>query len=243
MIKKQGILLVSHGSRSPRPAAEKAALADRLRVLYPHVMVSTAFLELAEPSITQVLLQMEEERIQELLVLPLMLFPAMHVSEDIPEILRNYTLSGSSMKIHYGSETGASNRIIEAAAQAVRQSGGDKAEGLILLVKGSSNPAVAERGQEVLSGLLERLEIPAGSLCFTGEKKPGLEEALNEMADQGITRLAVSPFFLFSGRLLDRAEKTVADFIATQPGVKVTTAPILYDQPGVLAALADQISF
>ena len=243
MMKKQGILLVSHGSRSPRPAREKAALADKLRVRFPHVDIHTAYLELMEPSVTQSLLQMEEERITELMVLPLMLFPAMHVSEDIPEILRTYRLSGGSMNIHYGSETGASSRIIEAAAQAVRQSGGAEAEGLLLLVKGSSNPAIAARGQEVLDALLERLQLPRGQLCFTGDKEPGLGETLEAMRTQGLTRLAVCPFLLFSGRLLDRAEQTVADFTATHPEIQVSTAPVLYDQPGVLDALADQIFF
>lgn len=243
MINKQGILLVSHGSRSPRPAKEKQALADRLRVLYPHISIKTAFLELAEPSVTQALLEIEAERIEEVLVLPLMLFPAIHVSEDIPEILNNYRLSGGTMTLHYGVETGASNRIITAAAQAIHQTGGDQAEALVLLVKGSSNPAVAARGGEVLKGLLERLGIPAGSLCFTGDKKPGLEEALKEMADDGKTRIALCPFFLFSGRLLDRADQTVAEFCAARPEVHITPAPVLYDQPGVLDALTDQIFF
>ena len=243
MTQKQGILLVSHGSRSPRPAEEKAALADKLRVRFPHVEIRTAYLELAEPSVTQSLLHMEEDRIQEVLVLPLMLFPAMHVSEDIPEILRNYRLSGSPVNIHYGSETGSSGRIIEAAAQAVRRSGGENAEGLALLVKGSSNPAVAERGQNVLEALLQRLQIPTGRLCFTGDKAPGLQQTLEELVEQGMARLAVSPFLLFSGRLKDRADQTVAAFTAAHPAVKITTAPVLYDQPGVLDALADQIFF
>ncbi len=235
-------MLVSHGSRSPRPAEEKAALTAKLQMLYPHVTVRAAYLELAEPSVMQGLLEFEQEGVKELLVLPLMLFPATHVSEDIPDILQNYRMAGGSMKVHYGTEIGASDRIISAAAEAIRQTDGVTGR-LVLLVKGSSNPVVAKRGKEVLERLQEMLQITQGRLCFTGNKRPSLAATLIEAAADDVEDISVCPFFLFSGRLLDRAENSVEGFVAANPEINVKIAPVLYDQPGVLDALADQIFF
>ena len=80
------LLLIAHGSRRESSNDEIRALACRLHnAAGPFSSVSCAFLEIAEPSITESLRQIISNGINHILVLPYFLSAGRHVSDDIPK--------------------------------------------------------------------------------------------------------------------------------------------------------------
>ncbi len=79
------LLLIAHGSRRESSNDEIRALACRLQEASgPFSSVSCAFLEIAEPSITDGLRGLISNGVNKILVLPYFLSAGRHVSDDIP---------------------------------------------------------------------------------------------------------------------------------------------------------------
>lgn len=83
----KALLLVAHGSRREASNNEIRELTERLsaRSADSFSDVRCAFLELAEPSIPDGIMQCAEQGANEVMVLPYFLSAGRHVAEDIPE--------------------------------------------------------------------------------------------------------------------------------------------------------------
>ncbi len=82
----KALLIVAHGSRREASNEEVRALGEAVAALPDNAFdrVGCAFLELAEPSIPDGLLQFIEAGATEITVAPYFLSAGRHVSEDIP---------------------------------------------------------------------------------------------------------------------------------------------------------------
>ena len=85
----KAILLVSHGSRSPKTKEEISILVDDLRHRLPGMIVEFAFLEIEPPSIPEGIDQCVSQGALEVIVTLNFLNAGRHVNEDIPSIVRD----------------------------------------------------------------------------------------------------------------------------------------------------------
>lgn len=83
----RAILLVSHGSRSPKTKEEIIVLADILRQSLPEDIIEFAFLEIESPSIPEGIDICASEGVSEIVVTLNFLNSGRHVNEDIPAIV------------------------------------------------------------------------------------------------------------------------------------------------------------
>jgi len=83
----KAILLVSHGSRSPKTKEEISVLAGLIRQRLPGVIVEYAFLEIEAPNIPQGIDQCVSQGATEIVVTLNFLNAGRHVDEDIPAIV------------------------------------------------------------------------------------------------------------------------------------------------------------
>lgn len=81
------LLLIAHGSRRPEANAELAELARLLRPRVPEMLVETAYLELASPTIPEGVQRCVERGARQVALLPYFLSAGVHVTEDL-EALR-----------------------------------------------------------------------------------------------------------------------------------------------------------
>ncbi|GAB4202201.1 MAG: hypothetical protein Fur0023_07800 [Bacteroidia bacterium] len=90
-VKKIGVLLVNHGSRSETWRNALLNLEKSVRdslLTYPNVVeVKTAFMEYTEPSIATRLKQMDSAGITDVIIVPVFLTVSPHTFEDIPTIV------------------------------------------------------------------------------------------------------------------------------------------------------------
>jgi hypothetical protein len=87
---KIGILLMDHGSRNPQSNQRLHDLAQLYQSrLSSETIVRAAHMEIAEPSIPQVLRQFVfEDQVDQIICHPYFLSPGRHVTQDIPQIVQ-----------------------------------------------------------------------------------------------------------------------------------------------------------
>src|SRR5579883_454987 len=76
------LVLLGHGSRDPRATCEHEALAAAYRARRPELDVTTAYIELAEPLLEEGLAR-AAARARRVVVVPMFLFGAGHVKNDV----------------------------------------------------------------------------------------------------------------------------------------------------------------
>jgi sirohydrochlorin ferrochelatase len=83
----KAVLVVSHGSRSPKTKEEIIALVDILRQRLPNDIVEFAFLEIEPPSIPEGIDQCAAQGASQIIVTLNFLNAGRHVNDDIPAIV------------------------------------------------------------------------------------------------------------------------------------------------------------
>ena len=235
-------LLVTHGSRDPRPqlGLEKLAklLSERLAVLAKYSpnspVVGTATLEFGPSSLHAQICQFGEYTrslgLQEVQILPMFLLPGVHLQEDIPtEVKIAQQIIGEkviiNLRSHLGSQSASlTNWVAEQMTSA-------KMQAWILLSHGSRRTG----------GNLPVEEIAAKVNAVTAywSVPPSLETQITSLVHSGHQKIGIVPYFLFEGGITDAIAQKVeqlkqqfplAELHLTNPlGVSVELADLIRD--------------
>jgi sirohydrochlorin cobaltochelatase len=179
-------LLVTHGSRDPRPAHAIADLAEIVQQKL-HTRVGTAVLECSELPLHEQIQQFSQG-IDQLHIVPLFLLAGVHVMEDIPEqiAIAQQSVSCSITRMpHLGSSPKFRRLLAKRFPIGAR----------VLLSHGSRR-AHANRPIEELADQL-------GAIATYWSVEPKLERQIRMLAEQGHHQIAILPHFLFSGGITD----------------------------------------
>lgn len=108
------LLIIAHGSRRMASNDEVREVAKKFdRQKHGFDKVTSAFLELDEPSIPQGLINAIEQGAREIIVLPYFLSAGRHVSEDIPAEVASVQKNHPNISIKIAPYLGASDRMPE----------------------------------------------------------------------------------------------------------------------------------
>jgi sirohydrochlorin cobaltochelatase len=230
MSRPPALLLVGHGSRSAAGVAEFFALADRVRVLAPDLAVGCGFLELSPPPISVAAGDLAAAGHRDVAVVPLVLFDAGHAKTDVPASVARARLDLPGVRFRYGAALGVhpdllatvDERLAAAVASAER---GDTA--VLVVGRGSADPAANADLARVARLLWEGRDWPLVEFAYVGITAPRVPEGLARLARLGATRIAVVPYFLFTGVLEERIRTQAAAFAAAHAGVRVEVTAYL----------------
>lgn len=206
----RAILYVGHGTRSEKGAAEaKAFLGNIIR----HTNVSIqeiSFLELTEPFIEEGFIRCVKKGATAITVLPLFLLAAGHTKTDIPEALLPLQRQYPHIRVSVADPFGVQERILDAIAEMVRDSGvWSGREALLIVGRGSSDPAIHEAFGKITEGLKRRLELEAVSVCYLAATTPSFQQGITEISREIKADVIVIPYLLFGGLLLDEIDQEV----------------------------------
>ena len=109
----KAILVVSHGSRSPKTKKEVVALIDNIKTKTQVDIIEYAFLEIEEPSIPEGIQSCIEKGAGEVLLLMNFLNSGRHMDEDIPAIVEEEQKKYPDVKIHMSGPVGQHERIAD----------------------------------------------------------------------------------------------------------------------------------
>jgi sirohydrochlorin cobaltochelatase len=218
------LLLAGHGTRSTAGTAEYFALADRVRALRPGLAVGTGFLELAPPPLSVAMDDLVADGHCEVVVVPLVLVGAGHAKADIPLVVVKARQDFPEVRVTYARELGVHPDLLAVVAERLHATvpAEDRAETAVLLVgRGSSDPDANADILKVARLLWEGGGWPTVEACFVGITGPRVPEGLERCRRLGHRRIAVVPYFLFTGVLERRIHAQAGAFAAAHPGADV----------------------
>ncbi|WP_016950372.1 sirohydrochlorin chelatase [Anabaena sp. PCC 7108] len=226
-------LLVSHGSRDPRPDIAMQELAQLVSQKLPSSenLVGTATLEVNEQPLHQQILDFAESALDCgcncLKIVPLFLLPGVHVMTDIPaEIALAEKELGQDMIIDLKPYLGSHPNLEKLLKPTIANI---KVEASILLSHGSRRSGSQQP--------VENMAASLGAIAAYWSVLPNLESRVKELVAGGYRQIAILPYFLFTGGITDAIAKSVEALKLQFPEVTFQLVQPL----GVSAELADLI--
>ncbi|MDI3539048.1 MAG: sirohydrochlorin cobalto/nickelchelatase [Methanolobus sp.] len=121
MTEKIGILAIGHGSRLPYNNQVVSEIADMIAKKHPEYVVKSGFMEMSTPSVEEALLSFTGTGVTKIAAVPVFLASGVHITKDIPEILKldpetkqgKVKLDGKEVTIVYGKPLGSDELIAD----------------------------------------------------------------------------------------------------------------------------------
>lgn len=218
------ILLIGHGSREPGSNDEFEALASAYRQARPELRVETAYIELARPLLADALASLAAE-VSRLIVVPVFLFSAGHVKNDLPLAVAVARAEHPQCAVHVAPALGTHPALAELAFQRavplLPNDAAGRAKTLLLVVgRGASDPDANGDLCKMARLIGEGRGLMQVEPTFIGITQPRVEASLELVARMRPERLLVLPYLLFNGRLLTRLSAQVAGFAERYPWIQ-----------------------
>lgn len=244
-----GVLLVGHGTRDPQGVAAFLALAERVAETRPQVAVEPCFLELAEPDIPAGVRRLVEQGVEQIVVMPLLLFAAGHARRDVPNAVAEALQPWPTIRWRQAEHLGAHPAIVQQSHLRYQEalSGRSHVAGeqtiLVLAGRGSFDASATLEMQTFAGTLPQASQVATCEVCFYAMAKPSLEETLEhlEVSVAAGTRIVVQPHLLFRGLLLDGIRDAVARHAERRPDCEWILCDPLGATPLVAQAVWERI--
>lgn len=234
MIEQQsGMLLVGHGTRDDRGVAEFLQLAQMVTSRLPDVAVEAGFLELASPTISDALQRLVDRGVNDVVVVPLLLFAAGHAKQDIPNEVGNAAASFCHLKVRQAEPLGCHKQILAASAErffASLQCTGDASVADVALVmasRGSSDSAAIAHVHHLSKLRCELTPVADCRVGFMAVAQPTIGEALQSAEESDCETIVVQPHLLFHGKVFQDLQAKLAEAQARATNKRLVLAKYL----------------
>ncbi|MDQ6797217.1 MAG: sirohydrochlorin chelatase, partial [Actinomycetota bacterium] len=237
------LLVVGHGSRSAAGVAEYWKLADVVRSQAPDLDVGCGFIELARPDLDTAIDDLVAGGATSVVASPLILLGAGHLKNDGPAALHRGRHRHPGVRFHYARDLGIHPLVLSVAQDRIAEvlSPDDPADTAFVVVgRGSSDPDANADLYKVARLLWDATGSSMVEPAFISLAPPAVPAALDRCLRLGATRIAVVPYFLFSGVLVDRINDQAAEWAAAHPGIEVRHGAHLGADPRIATLLLDR---
>jgi sirohydrochlorin ferrochelatase len=114
--------------------------------------------------------------------------------------------------------------------------------GVIVFAHGSRIESANEAVRSVAADLARATGHPHVLAAFLELGEPSLETAASRLAEEGMKRIVILPYFLTLGLHMDRdLPRIVGQINQAHPAVQVVVTPPLDGHPGLVGILADRL--
>jgi sirohydrochlorin cobaltochelatase len=243
------VLLIGHGTRRAAGVAEFHHLAEQLRQALPNRTCLSGFLELVDPDVPKALEALWQQGFRRITALPALLMAAGHVKNDIPALLNAFQAEHPGLEISLGADLGVHPKLLQVARERIEcveaQFGPDYArqETLLMVIgRGGFDPDANANISKITRMLWEGMGFGWAETAYTAVAAPLMAEALERTHRLGFQRLIVLPYLLFTGRLVEQVNATVAAHQRRYPDLPAVVAPYLNAHPLVAAAFLERLA-
>lgn len=218
------ILLIGHGSRNTNGNREIEQFADQWRARQPQWRIEVCFIEFAEVLLDEGMNRAASNAAR-VIVVPLILNAASHVKVEIPFHIEEARQRHPQTEFLYVAHLGANERVLQILKRNLRKAMAaldmpdPKTTGVTVLGRGSSDRGANGEIAKLARWLFEEGEHELVDIAFTGITYPRLETVVQRQVKLGMTQIAVLPYYLFTGVLIERIRKQVARLRAQYPQV------------------------
>lgn len=240
------ILLVGHGSRNEQGNNEIEAFTAQWRERRPDWRIELCFIELAEVLLPQGLDNAANGSTR-VIVVPLILNAAGHVKMEIPEHLEAARLRHPAVEFVYARHLGSDEAIFAILKRnlhrCLRQMAmpDPKTTGVILLGRGSSDRVANGEVAKMARWLYEAGDHELVDIAFTGVTHPRLESIVQRQTKLGMMQIAVLPYYLFTGVLVERINQQMQRLQQQYPHTSFACAGYFGFEPEIFALLEQRV--
>jgi len=220
------ILLVGHGSRHTPGNTEITTFSEQWARKNPQWHIETCFIEFAEVMLDQGLNNAAKQA-KKVIVVPLILNAAGHVKMEIPHHIDEARKRHPTVEFIYARHLGAADSILSILKRNLRSVLSEmdvpdpKTTGVILLGRGSSDRIANGELAKMARWLFEESEHELIDIAFTGITHPRLESVVQRHTKLGMSQIAILPYYLFTGTLIERIKRQVARLQAQYPQLSI----------------------
>lgn len=118
---KSGIIILGHGSRSEDAQQVFEEIVALISNKLNWGTVKGAAMEFASPALEEVAAGLAEDGIEEIIIVPLFIYPGVHIQRDIPAMIDRLTEKYPKIRFVQGSHIGADEKLAEIMADRVQQ--------------------------------------------------------------------------------------------------------------------------
>jgi len=236
------VLILGHGSREPEANCDFEAFVDTWRAANRDVDVAHAYVELAQPSLEQALAGLGEAGASRVIVVPLFLFAAGHVKNDLPLALAAARTRHPSTTFLAARPLGVDPRLAALLDARIAPLVSDRARTAVIVVgRGASDPDANGDFCKLARLFSDGRGFVHVAPAFIGITRPSLPETLELVARSRPSEIVIAPYFLFDGRLTGKLADQVASFQAQYPWIGTRIAPVLGADPLLLELTRERV--
>jgi sirohydrochlorin ferrochelatase len=217
------LVAVAHGSRNPAARLSVDALLAEVHRQRPDLDARAAYLDHAEPRVTQLLTTLDGTAV----VVPLLLTAAFHTDVDLPAVL-----AASPVPVTQAAALGPHSLLVRALERRLAESGvatGDPRTAVVLAAAGSSD-GDAVRTVAALASEWRAAGwwdvVPA----YVSAASPRPDEAVRALRERGAARVAVASYLLSPGLFADTLYDSGADVVSAPLGAAPEVAAVVIER-------------
>ncbi len=203
------LLIAGHGSSDEAGAEQFRAFTSRVAKRLD-VPVAGGFIELSPPPLSDAVASLVEQGHTKLAVVPLMLVAAGHAKGDIPASLARERLRHRGLTVAYGRPLGPHPTVLGLLRQRLSEVDAGPGTTVLLVGRGSTDPDANAEVAKTARLLAETTDVAGVEYAFVSLALPNVAAGLERCAALGAKRIAVLPYFLFTGVLPDRVRMQAA---------------------------------
>ncbi|MFI9805474.1 sirohydrochlorin chelatase [Streptomyces sp. NPDC052301] len=231
------LLIAGHGTRDDAGAEAFRDFVRELGRRHPELPVAGGFIELSPPPLGEAVTELVERGVRRFAAVPLMLVSAGHAKGDIPAALAREKERHPGISYTYGRPLGPHPALLNVLERRLDEVLGDtdRSEVTVLLVgRGSTDPDANAEVHKAARLLWEGRGYAGVETAFVSLAAPDVPSGLDRCAKLGARRIAVLPYFLFTGILPDRVRQQTEAWAAAHPETEVRSADVIGPEPELL---------
>lgn len=228
------LLLVGHGSRSATGVAAYWRFAETMQAEAPNLRLGCGFIELAEPDLDTAIGRLVQAGASRVVAVPLVLLGAGHMKNDGPAALARARQVHPEVGFTYGRALGIHPTVLEVARQRIVETTtgwAPERTAVVTVGRGSTDPDANADLFKVARLLWDGGEVESVEAAFVSLAPPSVADALDRCQRLGAARIAVVPYFLFTGVLVDRICHQAREWAAGHGDVEVRTGQEMGPDP------------
>jgi sirohydrochlorin cobaltochelatase len=241
------ILLVGHGSRNQAGNDEIQDFRQQWQALHPDWRIELCYIELAEVLLDEGL-RRAAQGAGKVIVVPLILSAAGHVKAEIPEHIAKARERFPEVEFIYAPHIGANEDILKILEKNLKSAmhtlamPDPKTTGVIILGRGSSDRVANGELSKLARWLYEITEHELVDVAFTGITYPRLESIVQRQVRLGMTQIAILPYYLFTGLLIERIALQVARLQSQYPQTAIACGSYFGFDKNIFALLDQRVA-
>jgi len=241
------ILLVGHGSRHTPGNDEIDRFSTKWKEMNPQWRIETCFIEFSDVLLDGGLDNAAKDA-DRVIVVPLILNAAGHVKMEIPHHINEARQRHSKVEFIYTPQLGANDEILSILKRSLLSvmkkldMPDPKTTGVIILGRGASDRVANGEIAKMARWLFDETDHENIDIAFTGITYPRLEAVVQKQVALGMTQIAILPYYLFTGTLIERINRQVTRLQQQYPQIAISHGQYFGFEPEIYELLNQRVT-